>query len=62
MVGGLVDTLTAALDEFAELDLDTLEDAALHDAVVALGESVDPLGGGVVSADRALGRPPGVGW
>ena len=37
MTGGLVDTLTAALDELAELDLDTVEDAELHDAVVALG-------------------------
>ena len=37
MAGGLLDTLTAAIDDLAGVDLDTLDDASLHDAVVALG-------------------------
>ena len=37
MVGGPLETLTAAIDELAGLDLDTVGDAELHDAVVGLG-------------------------
>jgi hypothetical protein len=37
MVGGLLGTLTAAIDELAGIDLDTVSDAELHDAVVGLG-------------------------
>ena len=37
MAGGLLATLTAAIDELADIDLDTLVDAELHDAVVGLG-------------------------
>jgi hypothetical protein len=37
MVGGLLGTLTAAIDELADIDLDTVSDAELHDAVVGLG-------------------------
>ena len=37
MSRGVLDTLTAALDTLAAFDVDTLDDAELHDAVVALG-------------------------
>jgi Domain of unknown function (DUF222) len=37
MDSGLLDRLTAALDELADLDVDTLDDTVLHDSVVALG-------------------------
>ena len=37
MAGGLLDTLTAAIDDLAAIDLDTVDDAELHDVVVALG-------------------------
>ena len=37
MVGGLVDRLEAVLDEFAGLDVDTLDDSELHELVVGLG-------------------------
>ncbi len=55
MVGGLLATLTAAIDELAGLDLDTVGDAELHDAVVGLGVVVDTVGGAVVPADRIAG-------
>ena len=38
MVGGLLDTLVTAIDDLAAVDLDTVDDAELHDLVVALGE------------------------
>jgi hypothetical protein len=34
MVGGLLETLTAAIDELAAIDLDTLDDSELHELVV----------------------------
>ena len=37
MVGGPLATLTAAIDELAGVDLDSVGDAELHDAVVGLG-------------------------
>jgi Domain of unknown function (DUF222) len=37
MVGGLLDTLTAVLDELADVDLDSLDDDELHAAVVGVG-------------------------
>ena len=37
MAGGLLDTLTAAIDELAGIDLDALGVSELHDAVVGLG-------------------------
>ena len=37
MVWGLLATLTAAIDELAGFDLDSVGDAELHDAVVGLG-------------------------
>ena len=37
MAGGLLATLTAAIDELAGIDLDTVDDTELHDAVVGLG-------------------------
>jgi len=37
MGGGLLDTLTAALDDLADVDVDSLDDDTLHGAVVGLG-------------------------
>ena len=37
MVGQLLERLTAVIDELAAIDLDTLADAEIHDAVVGLG-------------------------
>ncbi len=37
MVGGLLEGLSAVIDEFAAIDVDTLGDDELHDAVVGLG-------------------------
>ena len=61
MAGGLLATLTAAIDELAGIDLDTVDDAELHDAVVGLGAVVDAVGGAVVPADPSLGQPSGMG-
>jgi hypothetical protein len=37
MVEGLLATVSAVIDELADVDLDTVDDAELHDAVVGLG-------------------------
>ena len=37
MVGQLLERLTVVIDELAAIDLDTLADAEIHDAVVGLG-------------------------
>ena len=37
MGGALLDTLLASIDELDAIDLDSLTDAELHDAVVGLG-------------------------
>ena len=37
VAGGLVERLTAAITELADIDVDGLEDAELHEAVVAIG-------------------------
>lgn len=59
MIGGLIERVGGVLDELATLDLDTIDDSELHDAVVALGP--ESCRCGVVSADRGVGPPPDLG-
>ena len=61
MVGGLLATLTAAIDELAGIDLDTVDDTELHDAVVGLGALSSRLEAQWCRLIRRLGQPSDLG-